>query len=105
MRLQMLRSCTCELNTVLGRHWTQCFPGLGSYFANKNVTIFHFTHLSQSWWPDGQYTAPTDEALASDIQAVPMFGLNMIRCEDSGRGWRGEGRGWRVEERKRRSCR
>lgn len=35
--------------------------------------------LDQSWWPDGQYTAPTDEGLAYDIQAVPMFGLNMIR--------------------------
>jgi hypothetical protein len=35
--------------------------------------------LDQSFWPDGQYTAPTDEALAYDVQAVPMFGLNMIR--------------------------
>ena len=35
--------------------------------------------LDQSWWPDGQYTAPTDEALASDIDAVPRFGLNMVR--------------------------
>lgn len=26
-----------------------------------------------------RYTAPTDEALAYDVQAVPMFGLNMIR--------------------------
>ena len=35
--------------------------------------------LDQSWWPDGQYTAPTDEGLAYDVEAVPMFGLNMIR--------------------------
>ena len=35
--------------------------------------------LDQSWWPDGQYTAPTDEALAFDLQAVSMFGLNTIR--------------------------
>ena len=35
--------------------------------------------LDQSWWPDGQYTAPTDEALAYDIEAVPLYGLNMIR--------------------------
>ena len=27
----------------------------------------------------GLYTAPTDEALAFDIQVVPMFGMNMIR--------------------------
>ena len=35
--------------------------------------------LDQSWWPDGQYTAPTDEGLAYDVEVVPMFGLNMIR--------------------------
>jgi hypothetical protein len=35
--------------------------------------------LDQSWWPDGQYTAPTDEALAFDVQAVKTFGMNMIR--------------------------
>ena len=35
--------------------------------------------LDQSWWPDGQYTAPTDAGLAYDVEAVPMFGLNMIR--------------------------
>jgi beta-galactosidase/beta-glucuronidase len=35
--------------------------------------------LDQSWWPDGQYTAPTDAALASDVRAVPMFGLNLVR--------------------------
>ena len=31
------------------------------------------------WWPDGLYTAPTDAALAFDIQTVPTFGLNAIR--------------------------
>eukprot|EP01116_Phalansterium_solitarium_P001107 TRINITY_DN10887_c0_g1_i1.p1 TRINITY_DN10887_c0_g1~~TRINITY_DN10887_c0_g1_i1.p1 ORF type:complete len:694 (-),score=219.41 TRINITY_DN10887_c0_g1_i1:208-2289(-) len=35
--------------------------------------------LDQSFWPDGQYTAPTDEALAFDIQAVKTYGLNTIR--------------------------
>jgi len=35
--------------------------------------------LDQSWWPDGQYTAPTDEGLAYDVQAPGMFGMNMIR--------------------------
>lgn len=35
--------------------------------------------LDQSYFPDGLYTAPTDEALAFDIQVVPMFGMNMIR--------------------------
>ncbi len=35
--------------------------------------------LDQSWWPDGQYTAPTDEALAFDITALATFGMNMVR--------------------------
>jgi len=35
--------------------------------------------LDQSWWPDGQYTAPTDEALEFDLTAVQMFGLNTVR--------------------------
>ena len=33
----------------------------------------------RSWWPDGQYTAPSDEALAFDVKAVKTFGLNAIR--------------------------
>jgi beta-galactosidase/beta-glucuronidase len=45
---------------------------------NGNFT-FLAGFLDQSWWPDGQYTAPTDEGLAYDVEAVPMFGLNMIR--------------------------
>jgi hypothetical protein len=35
--------------------------------------------LDQSYFPDGLYTAPTDEALAYDIEVLESFGLNMIR--------------------------
>jgi len=35
--------------------------------------------LDQSWWPDGEYTAPTDDALAFDITSIPLFGLNAVR--------------------------
>jgi len=35
--------------------------------------------LDQSWWPDGQYTAPSDDALMFDLQAVKTFGLNTVR--------------------------
>jgi hypothetical protein len=45
---------------------------------NGNFT-FAAGFLDQSWWPDGQYTAPTDAALESDLVATKMFGLNMIR--------------------------
>ena len=41
--------------------------------------IFHFGPLDQGWWPDGLYTAPTDEALAYDIQKTKELGFNMIR--------------------------
>lgn len=35
--------------------------------------------LDQSWWPDGEYTAPSDAALAFDLQALATFGLNSVR--------------------------
>ena len=41
--------------------------------------IFHFGPLDQGWWPDGLYTAPTDEALAYDIVKTKELGFNMIR--------------------------
>ena len=41
--------------------------------------LFQYGPLDQGWWPDGLYTAPTDEALAFDIQKTKEFGFNMIR--------------------------
>ena len=41
--------------------------------------LFQFGPLDQGWWPDGLYTAPTDEALKYDIQKTKDFGYNMIR--------------------------
>jgi len=40
---------------------------------------FQFGPLDQGWWPDGLYTAPTDEALKSDIVKTKEWGFNMIR--------------------------
>ena len=45
----------------------------------NNQDIFQFGPLDQGWWPDGLYTAPTDEALVYDIQKTKDFGFNMIR--------------------------
>ena len=67
-----------------------------SYFGAREVTcepdaagdmrlclngspIFHLGLLDQGWWPDGLYTAPTDEALAFDIEATLAMGFNTIR--------------------------
>ncbi len=45
----------------------------------NNKPIFMYGPLDQGWWPDGLYTAPTDEALRYDIQKTKDFGFNMIR--------------------------
>ena len=45
----------------------------------NNRTLFQYGPLDQGWWPDGLYTAPTDEALRFDIQKTKDLGFNMIR--------------------------
>jgi len=42
---------------------------------------FMFQHgpLDQGWWPDGLYTAPTDEGLMYDIEVTKLLGYNMLR--------------------------
>ncbi|NEB93986.1 beta-galactosidase [Streptomyces bauhiniae] len=41
--------------------------------------VFQIGTLDQGFWPDGLYTAPTDAALASDIQRHKDLGFNMVR--------------------------
>ncbi|MDD3586797.1 MAG: glycoside hydrolase family 2 TIM barrel-domain containing protein, partial [Thermoguttaceae bacterium] len=67
-----------------------------SYFALRKISLgktpdgvvrillndeFLFQHgpLDQGWWPDGLYTAPTDEALAFDLVMTKKLGFNMLR--------------------------
>lgn len=45
----------------------------------NNKDLFQFGPLDQGWWPDGLYTAPTDEALLYDVQKTKDLGFNMIR--------------------------
>ena len=45
----------------------------------NNRDVFHFGPLDQGYWPDGLYTAPTDEALLYDVQKTKDWGFNMIR--------------------------
>ena len=45
----------------------------------NNAFLFQFGPLDQGWWPDGLYTAPTDEALKFDIEKTKEMGFNMIR--------------------------
>ena len=45
----------------------------------NNEFLFQYGPLDQGWWPDGLYTAPTDEALKFDIEKTKEMGFNMIR--------------------------
>ena len=45
----------------------------------NNRMLFQYGPLDQGWWPDGLYTAPTDEALVFDIRKTKDLGFNMIR--------------------------
>jgi beta-galactosidase/beta-glucuronidase len=69
---------------------------VSSYFAMRKISmapdnkgiqrmllndqfVFQYGPLDQGWWPDGLYTAPTDEALKFDIEKTKQMGFNMIR--------------------------
>ena len=45
----------------------------------NNRDLFQFGPLDQGWWPDGLYTAPSDEALEYDVIKTKELGFNMIR--------------------------
>jgi hypothetical protein len=41
--------------------------------------VFQLGTLDQGFWPDGIYTAPTDEALRFDLERQKALGFNMVR--------------------------
>jgi hypothetical protein len=47
--------------------------------ALNNQIDFEVGTLDQGFWPDGIYTAPTDEALRSDIEFLKKAGFNLVR--------------------------
>ncbi len=69
--------------------------GVASYFGMRKISlgttngfvklllnnqfVFQFGPLDQGFWPDGIYTAPTDDALKSDIEQEKILGYNMVR--------------------------
>lgn len=68
---------------------------VGSYFGMRKISVqdengikklylnnhflFQMGPLDQGFWPDGGYTAPTDEALSYDLKMIKAFGFNMVR--------------------------
>ncbi len=45
----------------------------------NNKPVFMAGPLDQGYWPDGIYTAPTDEALKFDLEMTKRFGFNSTR--------------------------
>ena len=52
--------------------------GVRRFFLN-GAPYFHSGVLDQGYWPDGLYTAPTDEALRYDLEITKALGFNMTR--------------------------
>ncbi|MGC8742254.1 MAG: sugar-binding domain-containing protein [Verrucomicrobiia bacterium] len=45
----------------------------------NNKYVFQIGFLDQGFWPDGIYTAPTDDALKFDIEITKKMGMNLLR--------------------------
>ena len=54
-------------------------PGGLNRILLNNQFVFQVGPLDQGFWPDGIYTAPTDEALRFDIETEKKLGFNMVR--------------------------
>ena len=52
--------------------------GITRIFLN-NKPLFMYGPLDQGWWPDGLYTAPSDEALRYDLEVTKKLGFNLVR--------------------------
>jgi beta-galactosidase/beta-glucuronidase len=48
-------------------------------FLLNGRPYFHAGVLDQGYWPDGLYTAPSDDALSFDIEAMKDLGFTMLR--------------------------
>jgi beta-galactosidase/beta-glucuronidase len=72
---------TDEVKSYFGMRKISMMPdknGIMRLMLN-NKFVFQYGPLDQGWWPDGLYTAPTDEALLNDIQKTKAMGFNTIR--------------------------
>jgi beta-galactosidase/beta-glucuronidase len=77
------------------RRGDQVLDSVGSYAGLRKIGVgqvdgatrilqngqftFQVGVLDQGYWPDGLYTAPTDEALEADVIAIKQLGFNAVR--------------------------
>ncbi len=81
---------------VLLKNGEHVVDSVSSYFGMRKITLrkdaagvtrlalndqftFQMGTLDQGFWPDGIYTAPTDEALRFDIEFLKRTGFNLAR--------------------------
>jgi len=81
--------------TITMSDGTQIVDKVDGYFGMRKISVeqdgkfkkmflnnkfeFQLGPLDQGFWPDGIYTAPTDEALKYDLEMTKAFGFNMVR--------------------------
>lgn len=69
-----------QVATYVGMRKISLLPYKGQpRLALNNQFLFQFGPLDQGYWPDGIYTAPSDEALKWDIEQIKNWGFNMVR--------------------------
>jgi len=76
--LDEVRSYFGMRKIAIRRHVINGRDGLMKLELN-NEFVFQFGPLDQGYWPDGIYTAPTDEAVRWDIEQMRAWGCNMVR--------------------------
>lgn len=96
IRLPVIRPWTCDEPYLYYFTVTMGADQVTSYFALRSFTVkpdqngipriclngqpqFQNGVLDQGYWPDGLYTAPSDEALQFDIVEMKKMGFNTLR--------------------------
>ncbi|MEU4671143.1 sugar-binding domain-containing protein [Amycolatopsis sp. NPDC023774] len=70
-----------EVTTYGGLRTVELVPdsaGRPRIALNGRITFLHGP-LDQGYWPDGGYTAPTDDALRFDLEKTKELGFNFVR--------------------------
>lgn len=81
LRLVCFDHITDEAVSYFGLRTFAVKPGPGGVprFYLNGKPYFQKGLLDQGYWPDGLYTAPSDEALRWDIEQAKALGFNMLR--------------------------
>lgn len=70
-----------EVESYFGMRQIDVAPGADgrNRITLNGEVLFLLSTLDQGYWPDGIYTAPTDSALAFDLEQHKVLGFNTVR--------------------------